>query len=503
MTTTPNILLVMADQMSALATPLHNHPVVKAPHIASLGEQGIVFNNAYCSSPLCGPSRHSMMSGRMPSAIGAYDNAAEFSSSIPTFAHYLRRAGYRTCLSGKMHFVGPDQLHGYEERLTTDIYPADFGWTPNWSDPEAKVRFQDMSNVVEAGPCERSMQIDYDDDVENQAVRWLYDRARDEEKQPFMLTVSFTSPHDPYMATPEFWDLYDSSEIDLPTVAKLPDDQRDAHTNRLLDHYFTNETEVSEDQIRQARHGYYASISYIDAKIGAIKSVLERTGLGENTIIIFTADHGDMMGERGMYYKKSFFEWSLRVPLVVYGKGLSQNRIQTPVSLVDLLPTLVDMAGGCADVILDSDGTSLWPAICGETAPTRTIAAEFLAEGVFDPVFMLRDSTYKFIYSENDAPVLYDMLNDPLEITNLADDPKAANVLENFQTEAIARWNCQAIREQIIKDQNNRLLVEKAHGIGKRPQWDFQPYSDASTQFVRAGKWTTAVEGKAYLPTRR
>ena len=173
------------------------------------------------------------MSGLLPSKIGGYDNAPEFSSAIPTFAHYLRLAGYRTCLSGKMNFVGPDQLHGYEERLTTDIYPSDFGWTPNWSEPDAKVRFQDMQNIIETGPCLRSLQIDYDDDVYAQAVRWLYDRSRDGSSQPFMLTVSFTSPHDPYVARPEFWDIYDESEIDLPNVPAIPLAEQDAHLSLI------------------------------------------------------------------------------------------------------------------------------------------------------------------------------------------------------------------------------------------------------------------------------
>ena len=156
-----------------------------------------------------------MMSGLLPSKVGGYDNAAEFSATIPTFAHYLRRLGYNTCLSGKMHFAGPDQLHGYEERLTTAICPADFGWPPNWAEPDAKVTFQDMQNVLETGPCARSLQIDYDDETNYRAVQWLYDQAREPERRPFMLTVSFTSPHDPYVALPEFWDMYTDDEIDL------------------------------------------------------------------------------------------------------------------------------------------------------------------------------------------------------------------------------------------------------------------------------------------------
>ncbi len=129
----PNFLILMADQLTARALPAYGNQVAKTPHIDRLADAGVVFDSFYCNSPLCAPSRFSSLSGRQVSAIGAYDNAAEFAAQVPTYAHYLRRAGYRTVLSGKMHYCGADQLHGFEERLTTDIYPADFGWTPDWN----------------------------------------------------------------------------------------------------------------------------------------------------------------------------------------------------------------------------------------------------------------------------------------------------------------------------------------------------------------------------------
>ena len=129
----PNILFIMADQMAGPALPMYGNPVVKTPHLEKLAGDGVTFRNAYCNNPICAPSRHSMMAGQLASRIGAYDNAAEMPTSVPTIAHYLRDLGYKTCLSGKMHFVGPDQLHGFEDRVTTDIYPADYGWTADWS----------------------------------------------------------------------------------------------------------------------------------------------------------------------------------------------------------------------------------------------------------------------------------------------------------------------------------------------------------------------------------
>src|SRR5262249_35325385 len=162
----PNLLLLMADQLTPRVLRAYGGQVARTPNIDVLAKEGVVFDSFYCNSPLCAPSRFSFMAGQLPSRIGAYDNAAEFAAHIPTFAHYLRGAGYRTALSGKMHFCGPDQLHGFEERLTTDIYPADFGWTPDWEHPEVRPSwYHNMLSVMQAGPCRRSNQPAVAEDV--------------------------------------------------------------------------------------------------------------------------------------------------------------------------------------------------------------------------------------------------------------------------------------------------------------------------------------------------
>ena len=498
----PNILFIMADQMSAKALPFYGHPVVKAPTLSRLAEEGVLFENAYCNSPLCGPSRTSMMTGLLPSNAGGFDNAHDFSAAIPTLAHYLRLGGYLTCLSGKMHFTGPDQLHGYEERLTTDIYPSDFGWTPNWAEPEAKVTFQDMKNILETGPCLRSLQIDYDDDVETQACKWLYDRARDTSDQPFMLTVSFTSPHDPYVARPEFWDIYSDDEIDLPKIPPIPVEKMDPHSERIYGHYSIGEAEVTEDIIRRARHGYYASIEFIDAKVAALMRVLEETGLDKDTLVIFVSDHGDMMGERGLYYKKSFFEWSSRVPMIFWASDrIEPGRCRETVSLLDLLPTFADIAG-TADEVIENEGASLMPCLQGGSLGPRMIPAEFLSEGVFEPTFMLLQGRLKLLYSESDPPILFDLEADPDELTNVASDPDYRAPLDEMMSNARKTWDVSSLTARIIKDQNRRRLIDRSHKIGKPPVWDYQPLTDASQQYVRAGKWTTVVEATAHLPLR-
>jgi len=403
-----------------------------------------------------------------------------------------------------MHFAGPDQLHGYEQRLTTDIYPSDFGWTPNWAEPDAKVTFQDMQNVLEVGPCARSMQIDYDDEVSYHANRWLFDQARSHSDQPFMLTVSFTSPHDPYVAQPEFWDLYQNEEIDLPAVSSIPLEQADPHSRRIREHYRIDQVEVTEDSLRRLRHGYYAAISYIDSKVAQLMQTLKNSGLMKNTIVFFTSDHGDMMGERGLYYKKTFFEWAIRVPLVVWSPGrYPAARVSDPVSLLDILPTFQEMSGSRVEDLLDCDGISLLDSLQGKPLANRTIAAEYLAEGVFNPTFMLRDKHYKYFYSKDDPALMFEMKDDPLELENLGNDPDHVVARESFQQTAARLWNPDEIKQAIIHDQKRRRLINKTHKIGQRPHWDFQPMTDASHQWVRAGVWTVEAEAKSHLDVQK
>jgi choline-sulfatase len=266
----PNILLIMFDQLAPQFLPFYGHPLVQSPAMAALAESGAVFESAYCNSPLCAPSRFSMLSGQYCSRIGAYDNAAEFASEIPTIAHYFRRLGYRTCLAGKMHFVGPDQLHGFEERLTTDMYPADFGWTPDWEHPD-RPRFwhHNMQGVVEAGVYERTLALDFDEEVAFQAVRRIYDMARDDDSRPFFLTVSFMQPHDPYMTPRAYWDRYDHDRVDLPSEPALADDE---HSQRLYRICRMHEYRITEEHMRKARHAYYGMISYLDDQLGAIRA---------------------------------------------------------------------------------------------------------------------------------------------------------------------------------------------------------------------------------------
>jgi choline-sulfatase len=504
----PNILFIQADQMAAPALPFHGHAVVKAPNMTALAGAGVIFDSAYCNAPLCAPSRFSMLSGRYPSAIGAYDNAAEFPASVPTFAHDLRRLGYRTVLSGKMHFVGPDQLHGFEERLTTDIYPADFGWTPNWDDPTGhQDYFHTMLSVVEAGPCERNQQIDFDDEAAHQAVRKIYDVAREDDDRPFFLLVSFTHPHDPFTITPEYWERYDAAEIDPPSVPPIPRGERDPHSRRLYDICGMDRYALTEERVRDARRAYYGAISYIDDKVGQLLAALKAAGLAENTIIVLTGDHGEMLGERGMWYKMTFFEWAARVPLVIHGPGrFAPGRVSRNVSLIDLYPTLIDLARARSDgdATLPLPGRSLVPLMAGGAAAwPDTVYGEYLGEGAAGPLVMIRRGNFKYVVGEDSPPQLFDLMADPGELDNMAGRAETAEIETAFAGEAAARWDFAALREQLLESQRRRRLCFAATSRGRITPWDFQPVFDASRQYARNTSDTLRdLERRARLPYR-
>ncbi|WP_419738374.1 choline-sulfatase [Ruegeria sp.] len=339
----PNILFFQVDQLTASALQTYGDNICHSPTIDDLAARGVVFENAYCNYPLCAPSRFSMATGQLSSKVGAYDNAAEFSAEIPTYAHYLRAAGYQTALSGKMHFIGPDQFHGFEKRLTADLYPGDFAWVPNWEN-EGKRDTNDPRAVRIAGICERSVQIDYDEEVTFKAIQHIFDMARSDDKRPFFLQVSYTHPHEPYLCRKEFWDLYEGKDIPMPAVGALSENEHDPHSVRLLKDFGMLGIQFSDEDVARAIRAYYGSISYIDSLMTRIMDALTATGADQNTVIVFTSDHGEMLGERGMWFKKHFFEKSLRIPLIISGASIEPQRVQELTSLVDLLPTLNSIA---------------------------------------------------------------------------------------------------------------------------------------------------------------
>jgi choline-sulfatase len=458
--TKPDLVLVLADQLAASALRSYGNDVVLAPNLDRLGHEGVVFERAFCPSPLCVPSRAALMSGLLPSQTGAYDNAGELPAGVPTFAHRLRLEGYRTVLVGKMHFIGPDQLHGFEERPMTDVYPAGFDWVPDWdlADDERLPWYHDLSSVLRAGPVEHTLQLEYDAEV----MRHALDALRADDPRPLLLVVSFTHPHDPYEVPREYWDRYDGVEIDVP---RFPDAVDDAATRRLRAMVEAGRIPVSEEQVVAARRGYYGAISMVDDHVGAILDALRG-----DTVVVVSSDHGDMLGERGLWYKMAPFDGSIQVPLIVHAPArLPRRRVSHPVSLLDLGSTLLELTAGAAE-----------PTIVGNA---RDVPLEYVAEGVRSPQVTLIRGSRKLVRTLGEPDLVYDVENDPAERENLGSDDELAAAVE-------ARWDLEALDREVRASQARRRLVARALLTGRIAKWD---HPEGDGRYIDTGDdfWST------------
>ena len=490
-----NLLVVMADQLTASALGCYHHPLVKSPNIDRLAEEGVVFDAPYSSSPLCTPARYAFMTGQFISRTGGYDNGAYMPSTMPTFAHYLRLLGFRTCLPGKMHFVGPDQLHGFEERLTTDIYPADFGWVPDWTKPDKRIDlwYHNMSSVKQAGGAAITNQLTYDDEVGSECMGAIYDQPRSSDDRPLCLVTSFIHPHDPYATQQRFWDLYKDEDIDMPRVSRPATAHNDAHSLRLEKAIALDAVDLHEQEIRNARRVYYGNVSYLDEWIGRLRATLEECDMAENTTILLTSDHGDMLGERGLWYKMSFDDWSSRIPLIVWHSSrFTPRRVSQAVSQVDVLPTLVEMGAEQLDVEAPCEidpwsGRNLVSLCDGNATDDPDCAiSEYLSEATSAPLLMIRKGRYKYTQCMTSPEQLFDLTADPNEVTNLANESEHKERLEAFRTQAANHWDAPALQQAIIADQRRRRAIHAALRVGRYENWDFQPVRDAANQYTRS-----------------
>jgi choline-sulfatase len=498
--TRPNILILMVDQLNGTLFPDGPADWLHTPNLKALAARSTRFANAYTASPLCAPARAAFMSGQLPSTTGVYDNAAEFPSDIPTYAHHLRRAGYQTCLSGKMHFVGPDQLHGFEERLTTDIYPADFGWTPDYRKPGERIDwwYHNLGSVTGAGVAETSNQLEYDDEVAYNATRKLYDLARGQDARPWCLTVSFTHPHDPYVARRRYWDLYEDCAYLAPEVPAMDYADHDPHSQRIFDANDWRSYAITPDDIARSRRAYFANISYLDDRIGEILGVLDATG--QEAVVLFVSDHGDMLGERGLWFKMSFFEGSSRVPLMIAAPGLAPGRYTTPVSTIDVCPTLCALAGVSMDeVALWTAGESLVPLARGGTR-TTPVAMEYAAEASYAPMVSLRYGRWKYNRCALDPDQLFDLEADPHELVNLAEDPAHQGSRAALRAKSEARWDLAQFDAEVRRSQARRLVVYDALRVGGYYPWDYQPLRRASEQYMRNHMDLNVLEAAKRVP---
>jgi choline-sulfatase len=452
----PNILIFMVDELNAGATGVYGHPFVQTPNLDRLAQSGVTVERAYCNSPLCVPSRAAFMTGRYPYQVGVYDLASPLSSGEPTWAHLLNAAGYETVLSGKMHFVGPDQRHGFQQRLVEDCHGdgAHHG-VPNWDAP-IRSGGKPSERLTGAGRAGRTRYTDYDTTVRDETVRYLQAYGQGPKDRPFALCASFISPHFPLVVPEEYFNLYYPDLADLPRHPELPDHPK----YRRVQQFFSLEGPFDDEVIRRCRAAYYGLVSFVDDLIGGVLNALEDAGLAENTFVLFTGDHGEMLGERGLWWKSCFLEGAARVPMVCAfpGKLPAKARRDSVVSLVDVFPTLLDVARiACPNFL---EGSSFLPLLQeGDPHWKDEALIECLAHTALHPEAALVKGRYKLMYGLHEEPQLYDLETDPDELVNLARQPRHRALVAQLERELLSRWPVHEIDREVRQSQRLRRYV--------------------------------------------
>jgi choline-sulfatase len=486
-TALPNILIVMADQMTPFMLEATGGIGAHTKHLSELLKTSAHFTNAYTPSPICVPARSCFMTGLYTSTTGCYDNGDPYHSFIPTFAHYLTNAGYDTALSGKMHFIGADQLHGFKRRLNTDVYPSGFIWSyPLLSETDMSDQAFDFVPQYLAeniGPG-WSKELQYDEETHFRSLEYLRHAPKD---NPWMLTVSYTNPHPPYQVPRKYWEMYKDADIPLPQYPEHMDESYSDFDNALRRwhglHLRGNDIRDPKNLIAM-RRGFAALAHYVDDKLGELLKILDEQKLRDNTIVIFTSDHGEMLGEKGLIQKRSLYEWSARIPLFIDVPGEEARTISTPVSLLDLPATLIDCAG--QSPVQPLEGRSLLPAIYGADLEIVPIISEYHGEGIMRPSFMVRIGDWKYHYCHRSKPQLFNLADDPDEWINLSGYSAYVDIEQNlnqiitggaFDLEKIESevWSRLALKKVV----NDAMKTNQTH-------WDYQANQNAANLYVRS-----------------
>lgn len=442
-----HIIFLLSDQHNAAIVGFAGDKYVRTPNLDKLAASGVVFDNCYCNSPLCVPSRASMLSGLLPNQTGVYNNMQALPSDRVTFVHSISAAGYESVLSGRMHFIGPDQRHGFEKRLVGDVtrnYPGKSN--PIYGDlkgtPDQNKKAIDLSG---AG-C--SSVLLFDDDVANAAIKHIRERN---DPRPLFMTVGFYGPHCPYVCPKELFDYYDSI---LPETDDLADFRRNVHP--AIQKWYANRDvqNVTIKETKRVRAAYYGMVEYLDRLIGKIMEEITNTLGLENTIIIYGSDHGDSLGENGLFWKSNFYEGSARVPMIFncpgqFPEGLRVNGLT---SLLDVAPTFIDLSNG--EKLPKMEGKSLLPVIQGkeEIDSQRSIIGQLADIKGDNPSAMLRKNNWKLILHDGyDYPQLFDLSKDPAEKQDLGQDQRYQEIIKLLTEELSRHWDAEAA----IKSKDN------------------------------------------------
>ncbi len=454
----PNLLFLYSDQHNASVLGCYGDPLVNSPNLDALAARGVVFEQAYSPAPLCGPSRMSLLTGRHPHENRVWTNDQILDAAMPTYAHAWGAAGYRPVLIGRLHSIGSDQLRGYAERQVGDHYPnylvgrrVDRGLLDGAQDPG-------RVSLRRSGAGLNAYQV-HDQEVTDAAVRFLNhegEKRRRGDADPFCLTVGLMLPHQPYVAERRDYELYKDS-MTLPDHPEPFSDALHPHHRRWRAMHGIES--VSDEECLRARAAYWGMVTRLDTMIGEILGALGANGLAENTVIVYLSDHGDHVGEHGLWWKQSFYEESARVPAIVVWPGVlpAGGRCRRVISSLDIAATMIAALGG--DPLPGAHGRDLRqlfpPDGESESAWEDIAYSEYCTyEGWYHR--MVRRGEWKLCYYHEEPAQLFNLADDPCEMMNRADDPSCRKILRELTDQVLSDWNPETIARRM--DEKRRQL---------------------------------------------
>jgi choline-sulfatase len=479
-----NVLFIMSDEHSKRVLGAYGNRVVRTPHLDRLAAEGTLFENAYCNNPICVPSRASFATGRYVHEIGLWDNAHPYTGEPEGWGHRLQATGHRSASIGKLHYRNTEDPTGFDE----EILPLHV--LNGQGDLQAMVRRPPPKRpstaqlAADAGKGE-STYLTYDRQIRDAAVAWLENAAEQPHEKPWSLFVSFVIPHFPLVAPPDFFDLYELDELPLPPGREpggIPDHpvlKKLREVQSYEDHF------RDEAHVRAAIAAYYGMVSFLDDNIGQVLEALERTGLVDDTIVVYTSDHGDNLGTRTFWGKSNMYEESAAVPMILKGPGVPPGkRVRTPVSLVDGYQTIVEGVGEtltAEEQVLP--GRSLLAIANEPDDMDRTVFSEYHAVGSITGFFMVRWGRWKFVHYEGYRPQLFDLEADPFELRDLALESGYDEVLAEGERRLRAICDPAEVNARAFADQARRIA--ELGGAEKVLSMRSYPYTPAPGEAPR------------------
>jgi choline-sulfatase len=456
-----NLVFIMSDEHNKRVLGSYGHPMIKTPHLDRLAARGTRFANAYTNCPICVPARAAFATGQYVHQIRYWDNAIAYDGRVPSWGHRLRAQGHRVTSIGKLHYVDSDpQRNGFDEEILPLHIVNGVGDLLGLIRDELPRRTGSTKLGPEAGRGE-SEYTHYDRSIAQETVRWLNEEAPRHRDKPWALYVGFVSPHFPLIAPPAFYDLYPESEVPWPDMYEHEKRPRHPFTDAMRKCLCFDEP-FDPPMVRRAIAAYMGLVSFLDDNVGEILRALEETGLAGSTRVVYSSDHGDNLGTRGMWGKSTMYEESAGIPMIMAGPDIPARAVcETPVTLVDAFPTFIaglDARPDPNDVALP--GNSLIDIAQGR-APTRTILSEYHAAGAVCGAYMIRHGNYKYIYYVGLPPMLFDVDRDPYERVDLGRDPEHAGVIS--ECEAVLRNIVDPEAADRLAQADQRAYIEK-HG---------------------------------------